>query len=313
MYGHARFCRRLSSLLLPLPLLLASCAAPPRCGFWLDLYRGEPVQYGQVMEDLAGVQVVYVGERHTIDRHHQLQLAIVRDLIGRDVPVVLGLEMMEAHYQPVLDQYNRGEITFDELAQQTEWAKRWRNFADYRPMVEAAHGAGAPVLALNARAETVKHVARKGIAGLPPELRAELPEDMWLDDPMYRGHMRQVMMVHAMASPEILQTMFEAQVTRDETMADRLCQFLASEAGRGRTAVVLCGAGHVSHGMGIPARVRRRLPEVKDRIIVLTESGDVELSAAERAMAREVEISHEDLRVLDRPIADYLHALSSRE
>jgi uncharacterized iron-regulated protein len=106
--------------------------------------------------------------------------------------------------------------------------------------------------------------------------------------------------------------MFEAQVARDETMAATLVDFLNSPAGAGRTGIVLCGAGHVSQQMGIPTRVRERMPDVRDRILVMSESGDVELSEPMRKMARDIEITHEQLRALDRPIADYLHVASPK-
>lgn len=296
-------------------LMLAACAAPsaePRCGLWIDVYRGEPLPYVELLEDLRAARVIYLGERHTVARHHELQKRIVEDLAAEGVPLVLAIEQMEHTGQPALDAYNRGEIDFEQLAEQTRWAERWSNYEQYRPIVEAARAAGAPVLALNARAETVRQVARKGIDGLDPEQRGELPERILLDDPMYEGHMRRVMMVHAMVNESMLRRMFEAQVSRDETMAARLCAFLQSDAGRDRMAVVLCGAGHVSHAMGIPTRVRLRMPGVRDRIVIFSESGDVELSERERKMAREITISHEQLRELDRPIADYLHAVEPK-
>jgi uncharacterized iron-regulated protein len=302
--------------LLLLALLQASCAGLAgggRSGFWIDVYRGEPLTYEDMLEDLAESRVVYLGERHTLDRHHAIQEQIVTSLAGAGVALVLGLEQVEAFNQAALDRYCQGEIDFDELAQQTEWAKRWSNYEQYRPVLEAARQAGAPILALNARKETVRQVARQGIDGLDSETRRELPDEINLDDPLYEQHMKRVMMVHAMVTPEMVRRMFEAQVTRDETMADRLCAFLESEQGRERTAVVLCGAGHVSHRLGIPERVRRRMPGIRDRIVVLSESGDVELTERQQAMSRDITITHEQLRELDRPIADYLHAVSLNE
>ena len=294
-------------------LTLASCAAtdgPHRCSLWVDAYDGEPATYAAMLDDLAGVRVIYIGERHTIDRHHDIQRQIVADLIARDVPLLLGFEQMEAPYQPHLDEYNAGRIDFDELATRTEWSRRWSNFEDYRSIVEAAHAAGAPILALNAKRETVRRVARHGLNGIDADLRAQLPAEMNLDDPMYEAHLSRVMMVHAGMPESIMRQMFEAQVTRDETMADRLCAFLKSDAGAGRTAVVLCGSGHCAHGMGIPSRVRRRLPGTKDRILVLSASGDVVLSERERKMARPITITHEQNRQLNTPVADYLHVVS---
>ena len=304
-------------LCLPLLVLLqASCAGMPgggRSGFWIDVYRGEPLTYEDMLDDLAESRVIYLGERHTLERHHAIQERIVTNLARAGVALVLGLEQMEAFNQAALDRYCQGEIDFDELAEQTEWGKRWSNYEQYRPVLEAARQAGAPILALNARKETVRQVARQGIDGLDSGTRSELPDEINLDDPLYEQHMKRVMMVHAMVTPEMVRRMFEAQVARDETMADRLCTFLESEQGCDRTAVVLCGAGHVSHRLGVPARVRQRIPGIKDRILVLSESGDVELSPMMKAMARDITITHEQLRELDRPIADYLHAVSLKE
>jgi uncharacterized iron-regulated protein len=149
---------------------------------------------------------------------------------------------------------------------------------------------------------------------LDEDIRAELPADMEFDQPMYENHMAGVMMVHASLddAAAAIRKMYEAQVVRDETMADRLCAFMQSPDGEGRVAVVICGAGHVAQGMGIPSRVRRRMPDTKDRIIVMSESGDVELSPHMKAMARDIKISHEQLRILNVPLADYLHVMSPK-
>jgi uncharacterized iron-regulated protein len=302
-------------------LLLAALAAhpqavpaadpPARQTLWIDVYRGEPLPYEEVLDDLAGVDAVYLGERHTIQEHHDLQTQILTDLAKRGRPLVLGLEQLEKTQQPDIDRYNRGELNFDQLAEAVHWTERWGNYEQYRAVVEAAQKLKIPVLALNARAETIRKVARSGgIAQLDQQTRDELPKEIQLDDPLYRKLLGLQMMVHVAANEETLRPMVEAQIARDETMAATLCSFLNSEAGRGRAAVVLCGAGHVAHGLGTPDRVRRRLPKLKDRVILFSESGDVVLSPHERMAARPIAITHEQLRQINRPIADYLHETS---
>jgi uncharacterized iron-regulated protein len=305
-------------------LLLAALAAPPqfvaaadppaRQTLWIDVYRGEPLQYEDVLDDLAGVDVVYLGERHTIQKHHDLQTQILTDLAKRGRPLVLGLEQLEKVQQPAIDRYNRGELNFDQLAEAIHWTERWGNYEQYRAVVEAAQRLKIPVLALNARAETIRKVARSGgVAQLDQQTRDELPKEIQLDDPLYRKLLGLQMMVHVAANEETLRPMVEAQIARDETMAATLCSFLNSEAGRGRAAVVLCGSGHVAHGLGTPDRVRRRLPKLKDRVILFSESGDVVLSPHERMAARPITITHEQLRQINRPVADYLHETSLKE
>lgn len=279
-----------------------------RCRMWVDVYQGEPVPYEDVLDDLASVRVVYLGECHSLQRHHEIQAKILADLARKGVPLVLALEQMESFQQPVLDRYDDGRIDFDELAKATQWADRWSNYRQYRAIVETARRLHIPVLALNARAETIRRIARSGgVDQLDPEARREIPDDLQLEDPLYEKLLNLELMVHMTASPQTLRPIREAQIARDETMASVLSDFLQSPRGRGRTAVVLCGAGHVSYGLAVVSRVRRRMPGVKDRIVVLSQSGDLELSPEEKAMARQIEITHEQLRQIHQPIADYLH------
>jgi uncharacterized iron-regulated protein len=120
-------------------------------------------------------------------------------------------------------------------------------------------------------------------------------------------------MVHMAASADMLRPWVEAQIARDETMAATLCGFLTSQAGRGRSAVVLCGNGHVAYGLGTPARVRRQMPQIKDRIVLLSASGDVKVSPQEMKAARPINVTHEQLRQINCPIGDYLRVTSLKE
>jgi uncharacterized iron-regulated protein len=161
----------------------------------------------------------------------------------------------------------------------------------------------------------IRAVGRNGLDGVDQEVRDKLPRHMQLDDPMYRRHLKNVLSVHAHASssPEMIDLMLQAQVSRDETMARTLVEYLSSEAGEDRRALVVAGSGHVEHAMGIPSRVRRRMPGVDDRLVVMSDSGDVQLSEAEMmAVNEDFTITHADLRHLDEPLADYLHVMEAR-
>ena len=278
-----------------------------RGSLWIDAYQGEPVRYQDVLDDLATVGTIYLGERHTLPRHHHMQAKILTDLAQKGLPLALGLEQMESAQQPHLDRYNRGEIDFAQLAEVTHWPQRWQNYEQYRPILEAARKWKAPVIALNAKAETIRQVVRSGgIERLAPAVRKELPDKMQVDDPPYVKSLSLQMMVHVAATPQSLRPMIEAQIARDEAMAQAIATFLASPQGRGRKVLVLCGAGHVAYGLGLPARVRRRLPDRKDRVVLFSESEEVRLSPEEKAQARAIEITHEQLRELHQPLADYL-------
>jgi len=170
-----------------------------------------------------------------------------------------------------------------------------------------------PVLALNARAETIRAVGRNGLSQITPEQRAELPAEIVTDDPLYEKLATRALAVHMAFDPQKLRPIFEAQVSRDETMASRLFDFLSSPANSNRTVVVICGRGHCEFGFGVPDRVKRRQPGVTQRIVLFSESGDLELSPEERKQARQVEMSHQFLQDLGRPEADFLEVVKKRQ
>ena len=73
--------------------------------FIIDLYMGEPVPQDVMLDDLSTVRIVYLGEIHTIARHHELQAQILRGLLDRELKLALGMEMFltrePAHPRPM--------------------------------------------------------------------------------------------------------------------------------------------------------------------------------------------------------------------
>jgi uncharacterized iron-regulated protein len=283
------------------------CLAADRPQMWIDACEGEPIEQARLIDDLVKARVIYLGERHTLQRHHDTQARVIVDLAQRGVPLVVAMEQLETAQQAEIDRFNRGALDFDGLAREIDWGKRWPNYRQYRPVLEAARKAKAPVIGLSPSSDVIRAVSRSGgVAKLNPDLRKLLPVEMTLNDPVYEKLLAAQIMVHMTASPERLRPMIEAQIARDEAMSAALADYLHSDAGRARKAVVICGAGHVAYGLGTPQRVRRRLGDENDSIVILAECGDVQLSAEEKAAARPIEISHEQLRAIGRPVGDYL-------
>lgn len=300
--------------LLMTALLAATSAfaASDPAEFWLDLVSGEEASHAEVIADLAQADVVYVGEAHTIDRHHTVQLGVLQELHARGRALTLCLEQLEARDQAIIDRYNSGALTFEQLATELDWAKKWKNYADYRALCEFAQQSQIPVRALNAPPDVIRAVSRGGgLAKLSADQRAALPRDINLADAPYERLLNLQLAVHMAMDPAKLRPVFEAQVARDETMAAHIAgaRALTGPDGQPRTAVVVIGGGHVRYGLGTPDRVQRRLPGVVARIVLSTESGQLSLSAAEKAAARDITITHADLRTLGRPPGDYLRVL----
>lgn len=283
----------------------ATEASLERASQWVNLYTGEPTDLETIIEDLAIADVTFLGEFHTVERHHRMQKAILDGLIESHGKVILGLEMLERTCQEEVDRFNRGEWDFDRLARETDWAERWPNYKDYQLLLEATRQAGGTVLALNAPLEVVRKTSGVGIDGLPEEMRRQLPAMITLDEPPYYALLKLQMEVHGGMTESWLEKMYEAQVVRDATMADTLAAHMQEYPGQ--KAVVVCGAGHCSYGYGMVSRLKARLPEAVDRIVLMSESGDVTLPPEIMEYINEIEITHQQYRdIIDAPLGDYL-------
>jgi uncharacterized iron-regulated protein len=250
----------------------ASPGEPEKQDFWLNLHAGEEVADTVVYDDLATADLIYLGEYHSDRRHHTIQAAILKELSNRKVPLVVGMEQIEARCQDQVDRFNRGELTFDGLAQAIEWKKQWKQYELYREICETAQAAGIPLRGLNAPAAIIRAIGRDGLSALPPSDRQQLPEEIVTDDPSYEKLVQRMLNGHGSMTPEKLASFFAAQVARDETMAANICASYRASDGSPRKVIVICGRGHVSHGLGTPARVLRRIPGLQQRIVHLSMS-----------------------------------------
>jgi uncharacterized iron-regulated protein len=273
----------------------------------VDMLMGEPVPPELMLKDLASARVVYLGEIHSIARHHIVQKDILSKLADMDLKLALGMEMFSEEQQPILDKWQRGSESFAHLMKDLGH-EHWTNLKDYRPLILSARRRKIPILGLNAPDLLVHKLARKGIAALSAAERKKLPEGFQEVNPDHERLLRLRLRVHRAFKGKSLARIVLAQALRDATMARSIARFLGSPEGRDRTVVVVAGAGHVNYGFGIPDRLKK-IKEVPSRIVLMSESGQLVLSEEEKRQAIPVEISHQDLTFIRRPIADYLHLL----
>ncbi|MCP5141649.1 MAG: ChaN family lipoprotein [Gammaproteobacteria bacterium] len=222
---------------------------------------------------IADRRIVYLGEQHDRYEQHLLQLAIVRGLHERGVPVAIGLEQFQRRFQPVLDAFIAGEIDTPEMLRRSEYYQRWRfDYRLYRPILDYAREHGIPLVALNAEVELTRRVGEVGLAGLDAAERAQLPQDYAPATEAYRERLRDIFSQHPGDRQRDFEHFVEAQLSWDETMAESAVNYLAAHPQR--QLVVLVGAGHVIHRHGIPDRVQRRR-ELADAVVLLGGHDDV--------------------------------------
>jgi len=221
--------------------------AEPR---FVDVATGETIAFDALIDRLAPARVVYVGERHDRAGDHAMQARILEALHGRDPALSVGFEMFQRPYQSALDAYVAGALEEDALLERTEWADRWGyDFAMYAPLIRFGRERRVPLVALNARSEVTRTIAREGLDALEAADRDALPE-LDRDVAAHRARVADALRAHHPVDDEALERFYTAQLVWDETMAESI-------AARGGRMVVFAGVMHVARD-AIPERAARR-------------------------------------------------------
>lgn len=216
----------------------------------------------RILEDLATADVVYLGETHTQAADHKAQLAILKALHRQNPKLAIAMEMFQLPYQDALDRYIRGEISENQLLEQTEYKQRWGYDWDYyAPILRYARKNQLSAIALNVPTETIRRAATAGWSGLTPQDQQWLPprSEIHTDNQQYRERLREIFDgMHAeYNSSGNFEFFLLAQVLWDETMAANIAKFATQHPEY--QVVVLAGSGHIAHRYGIPHRVARRM------------------------------------------------------
>ncbi len=219
-----------------------------------------------------------IGESHAHREHHAIQARVIAALRARDPsrPLLIGMEMFQPHQQPHLDDFVAGRIDERELLARTRWYDAWGfDFRYYREILRLARRERLPLVALNAPQAIVRKVGRHGLAALSPAERGQLPRELVLDVAEHRALFRALLGIpssprHGARKDDphrsALETMLQAQVVWDETMAERALAALSATP-RARM-VLLAGSGHLAYGLGINLRLARRRPALRQATLL---------------------------------------------
>jgi uncharacterized iron-regulated protein len=236
----------------------------------LRLSDGTEVTLSQILDDLKGVRLVFVGELHTRKSHHMAQLAVIRALNEAGTPLAIGLEMFRRENQKDLNRWINGEIP--EEAFKKVYYENWTfDWSLYRDIFLYARKQGISMLGLNVPRETTQRVARQGFDSLTPGQIGELPHVSCNVDATYMEFIRRSFGAHAHAGMDFIH-FCEAQIVWDTAMAWNLLAFLRRNPDA--TVVVLAGNGH-AWKRGIPEQIQRQSP-VTYRVILPEEPGRTE-------------------------------------
>lgn len=143
-------------------VVLASFGQGYKKAYALFDNNGRELDFDDLIRDLSKAQVVFVGEVHNCSMTHWLELEIAKALYAvHKERLTMGMEMLEADNQLILDEYMHGVITSDRFEDE---AKLWPNYAtDYAPIVMFAKENHIPFVATNVPRRYANVVKNKGL------------------------------------------------------------------------------------------------------------------------------------------------------
>ena len=212
-------------------------------------------QWGAALwQAVAKANIIYVGETHDRPGDHAYELRLVREMIRRRIAFAIGWEMFDQTQQPLLDAWDRGAISLQQLFRDTGFDRAWAVYSPiYSKILKTAQRSARTNVALNATPALVRKVAHG--QSLSHRQRAQLPRGFTTSEASYRNFVS-LMGKHPDLPAGHLRSFFAAQNVWDQTMADRILQFNRLQSGA--KLVVLAGRGHVAGGFGVPFYVEQK-------------------------------------------------------
>jgi len=244
-------------LLIVLSMMLLARAAPV----------GAAALSEDILERMARVDVVLLGEIHDNPAHHRVQAEAVAAL----APSAVVWEMLTAETAARLDAGVIGDP--EALAEVTDWENAgWPPLAVYLPVFRAASGAAhygglvprsrlGPVMEAGAAVAFGEEAVRYGLdTPLPGNEQTARESDQFA--------------AHCDALPkEMLPMMVDIQRYRDAVLARAVLRALDETGG---PVAVITGNGHARADRGVPVYLRRAAPGVRLFTLGQSEDGRVE-------------------------------------
>jgi uncharacterized iron-regulated protein len=224
---------------------------------------GKTISYGQMIDDLQKVNIVFVGETHDRESHHALQLDIIKKLNIRK-HIAAGFEMFTYESQSELDRWVAGKLPLDDFIKvyYKNWNLPWHLYKDIFLFIRdnKIHAIG-----LNVPADISRKVSASGFSSLTKKELEKLPSEVSCTvNEKYMRFIRRAYTIRAHSGKQFLY-FCEAQLLWDQVMARNLLEFLKTNPSK--TIIVITGNGHAWKG-GIPEKARALSENTGYRVIL---------------------------------------------
>jgi uncharacterized iron-regulated protein len=229
-----------------------------------QVHEGKVIHHEQLIKDLKKTNLVFVGEIHDRESHHQLQLDVIKALHTLNIPIAIGFEMFKAESQHDLDKWVAGLLPLENFTDvyYKNWSLPWPLYKD---ILLYARDNKIPVIGLNIPPEISKKVASSGFPSLTKEELEKLPPETGCAvDEKYMRFIRRAYSMHRHGNKQFLH-FCEAQLLWDQVMARNLAAFLKKNPDK--IIVVITGNGH-AWKRGIPEQIRALSGGIRYKVIL---------------------------------------------
>ena len=272
---------RICGVLAAAGLFLAGCSVTPKlntgrpvigafpAGTIISAHTGQAVSFEAMLNDLATVALIYVGEKHTAAAHHEGQLRVIREVHRQSPRLAVALEMFDRSYQAVLDRWSAGELDEDDFLRRSHWYANWRfDYALYRDILEYTRVHHIRLVALNLPFNIPPKIRVGGTSHLPDYEKGFLPAEIDTTVSAHRNYAEQIFRMHDFKGNVRFEDFYLAQCVWEDVMAESVAMSLGADR-----MVVLAGNGHIQFKYGIPERAFKRNP-VPYRTIYQASAGE---------------------------------------
>jgi uncharacterized iron-regulated protein len=221
-----------------------------------DTNTNTDITLDQLIQGLEKYRIVMLGESHTSEPHHKMQLEIIKGLIESGSSVCLALEMFNPSQNQVLENFISGKLTEEEFLDQSTYFNTWgHNYRYYKPIFNYAREKKIKMFGVNIERDYASKIGRGGIESLSPEEKENIPK-IDTTNVEHRFYFKVAMQGMDALSPVQFSRMYDAQCLWDAAMGDGAIK-VAQENPKSIVAV-LVGSGHVAYNLGIGKIIKNR-------------------------------------------------------
>lgn len=209
--------------------------------------KGKTTDFATMIKTAGESDVVFFGEIHNCAMSHWMELKVLEALADKHKSTKVGMEMLEADNQLIIDEYAKGIISSDRFEDE---CRLWPNYStDYEPLVYYAKSHHLPLIATNVPRRYASAVKENGLAcldSLSAEAKCYLPPlpIKYVENENAQSGFALMGIIGKGANPE---QMAQAQAIKDATMG----WFIAKNLKRGEHLIHFNGTFHSDANGGI--------------------------------------------------------------